>query len=140
MPARHFLDTNVFVYTFDRDSGEKRGRAQELVREAIARRTGIISHQVIQEFLNLATRKFKTPLSPADCRLYLDQVLLPLWEVHPTRELYRKALLVQEDAGYSFYDSLMVSAAILAGCRVLYSEDLQDGKTIDGVSIRNPFK
>ena len=140
MPDRYFLDTNIFVYTFDRASAAKRSKARGIVQQALVDKAGVVSYQVIQEFLNLATRRFESPLPPHDCLLYLDQVLVPLWEVHPTRELYRKSLAVMDETGYSFYDSLIVAGAILAGCGILYTEDLQDGRKIEGIAIRNPFR
>jgi predicted nucleic acid-binding protein len=72
-PARFFLDTNILVYTFDETSSIHRAQARELVELALTTRLGVVSHQVIQEFLNVATRKFNVPLSPADCRAYVER-------------------------------------------------------------------
>ena len=140
MPDRFFLDTNILVYTFDAQAAQKRKKAQDLVQRALDGPQGIVSYHVVQEFLNLATRKFKVPLSAKDCRAYLDQVLLPLWEVNPSPELYRKALAVAEETGWSFYDSLIVSGAIVAGCTRVYSEDMQDGRKVEQLVIENPFR
>jgi predicted nucleic acid-binding protein len=62
-----------------------------------------------------------------------------LCEVHPTPALYGRALAIREKAGWSFYDSLIVSAALAAGCSILYSEDLQSGRFFEDLEIRNPF-
>ena len=58
MSARFFLDTNIFVYSFDRGSAAKSRRATQLIREAVSTRKGIVSYQVVQEFFNLALRRF----------------------------------------------------------------------------------
>ena len=65
-----------------------------------------------------------------------------MWQINqilPTPELYRSGLRVQARYGYRFYDSLVVAAALQAGCTTLYSEDMQDGQRIEGLTIRNPF-
>ncbi len=139
MSARFFLDTNILVYTFDSREPDKQARAIELVTEALQGH-GIISSQVVQEFLNVASRKFAQPLSAADCRSYLDTVLEPLCEVFPTIDLYRRAVELIERWKYSLYDSLIVAAALDGACRTLYSEDLHAGQVIEGLTIVNPFK
>jgi predicted nucleic acid-binding protein len=138
-PAKFFLDTNIFVYTFDEISSVKRARARELVELAPTTRLGVVSHQVIQEFLNVASQKFSVPLSNADCRAYLEQVLAPLWRVSPTVALCLRALDIRERSGYGFYDALIVSAALEAGCRILYSQDLQHGRQFGSLTLVDPF-
>ncbi len=138
-PSRFFLDTNVFVYTFDPTAPTERAKARELVEVALTTRLGVISFQVVQEFLNVATTKFEVPLAPADCLAYLEQVFAPLWHVSPSVPLYEQALEVQQRSGYSFYDSLIVSAAIASGCRTLYSQDLQHGWRYESLTVLDPF-
>ena len=101
---------------------------------------GIISFQVVQEFLNVATRKFATPLRTDDCLEYVDKVLGPMCEVHSSIALYRDALEIEERWKLSFFDSLIVSAALAADCAILCSEDLQDGQTIRDLTVKNPFR
>lgn len=137
--AEFFLDTNIFVYTFDEASPLRRAKARELVELALTTGLGVVSHQVIQEFLSVASMKFAIPLSPADCRLYMEQVLVPLWRVSPSAGLYQTALDVQERSGYGFHDSLIVAAALTAGCQVLYTQDLQAGRRFDAVMVVDPF-
>ena len=139
MNGSAFLDTNIFVYTFDAREPAKQDQARQLVGQALSNQQGIISFQVIQEFLNVATRKFAQPLSHADCRVYLEQVLSPLCEVFASIELYRLALDMAERWHYAFYDALIIAAAVQAGCRTLYSEDLQHGQRIANLAIINPF-
>ena len=75
MRDRFFLDTNIFVYTFDSREPKKRARAQDLVSDALTRGRGVISRQVVQEFLDVATQKFANPLSESDALVNLDRVL-----------------------------------------------------------------
>ena len=139
MNAKYFLDTNIFVYSFDKREPEKQNRAEALIGDALARGNGIISTQVIQEFLNVATRKFTKPMQLSQSLIYLNKVLNPLCQVVPDLELYRNALEVQDETGYSFYDSLILAGAIRGGCRVLLTEDMRGGLKIEGLEIVNPF-
>ena len=138
--GRYFLDTNILVYTFDPRDPAKQTKANALVEDALNGQQGLISYQVVQEFLNVATRKFARSLTFEDSRLYLDRVLLPLCEVFPSPDFYRQAMVVAERWRYSLYDSLILTAALRGGCRRLYSEDLQHGQEIEGLMILDPFK
>lgn len=139
MSADFFLDTNIFVYTFASHAPQKQARALTLVQDALANGRGVTSTQVIQEFLNVATRKFATPLSAADSQTYLRRVLYPLCRVFPDLALYELCLAIQAETGFSFYDALIVAGAAAAKCAVLYTEDLQHGQQVRGVLIQNPF-
>jgi predicted nucleic acid-binding protein len=110
-----------------------------MVGSALRDRTAIISFQVVQEFLNVATRKFATPLTEADSALYLKQVLNPLCEVHSGIDLYEDALDIQERWKYGFYDSLILAASLASECDLLFTEDLQHGQKIRDITIINPF-
>ena len=136
---RFFLDTNILAYTFDASSPGKRSRATQLVLQSLKSGKGIISYQVIQEFLNVALKERATGMDRVTCEIYLDEVLIPLCEVYPSRELFRRGISIHEQTNYSFYDSMMVAAAVEGGCNVLYTEDLRHAQNIMGVEIRNPF-
>src|SRR4030042_2155747 len=123
MSDKFFLDTNILVYTFDDGDPGKRDRARALVAEALSQSHGIISYQVMQEFLNPALRKFAKPLTAADAERYLTVVLEPLCTVFAGVELYHQAIDIAERWKYSFYDSLIIASALGAGCTVLSSED-----------------
>lgn len=137
MPA-DFLDTNIFVYLFDRKADAKRLRAEQLVREALLNRSGCISSQVVQETLNVLVRKYG--LSDEGASDLLDDVLQPLWQVTPDAGLCRRALALRSRYGFSFYDALIVAAALEAGCTRLWSEDLQHGQHIGVLQVENPFR
>jgi len=139
MSTADFFDTNVFIYLLDDIDPDKQTIAQRLIAQALGHNSACISHQVIQETLNVVTRKFTKRVPPEIAAEMLKQFLLPLWRVMPSAGLYQNALSLQSRYGYSFYDSLIVAAALEAGCNTLYSEDLQHGQVIETVTIRNPF-
>ncbi len=139
MSDKFFLDTNVIVYSFDSRVPDKQNAARQLILDALTHQNGCISYQVIQEFYNVATRKFETPLSPGDCKIYLGDVLAPLCKIFPSVEFYSHGLQVADQWKYSFYDSLIITAALHANCEILYSEDLQHGQVINNLKIINPF-
>ena len=139
MKDKFFIDTNIFIYSFDKHNPDKQRRAIEIISKALHQYSGCISYQVIQEFLNVATRKFDTPFKKQDCRQYIATVLDPLCEVLSSIELFNDALEIKEGWRFSFYDALIVAAALKANCLILYSDDLQHGQRIRELVIQNPF-
>ncbi len=136
MSARSFLDTNVLVYTDDADTPGKQSRALEIVERCRSERTGVVSTQILQEYFVTATKKLRVP--PEDVkrkvelfghfnvfRIGLDDILAAI-DLHRLHQ-------------FSFWDALVVRAALRSGCSVLFSEDLQTGRKIDGLEIVNPF-
>jgi predicted nucleic acid-binding protein len=138
-PFPYFLDTTILVYTFHESDPRKQELARQLVRVALQSRQVVISTQVVQEFLNVALRRFERPMTVSEAREYLDTVLMPMCRHFPSITFYQQALLLKEETGFSFYDSLIVAAAIESGCHILLSEDLQDGRVVHGTKIVNPF-
>ncbi|MGA2350213.1 MAG: PIN domain-containing protein [Terracidiphilus sp.] len=139
MSDRFFLDTNIFVYSFDQSSHEKSQKSAQLIREALTTHKGIISYQVVQEFFNVALRRFSQPMKAADCEQYLGTVFRPLLGVHSSPALYAEGLNLHAHGGLSWYDALIVAAAMQAQCDLLYTEDLQHGQRFGNLQIRNPF-
>jgi predicted nucleic acid-binding protein len=139
MSASYFLDTNVLVYSFDEKQPTKRDVSRALIATALRDGSGVISYQVVQEFLNVALQGFESPMSLEQCRDYLSEVLMPLCAVFPDSRLYSKALDVRGATGFSFYDSAIVASAAIGGCSRLLTEDMQDGREVEGVRIENPF-
>ncbi len=139
MSDNYFLDTTVFVYTFSKTEDEKRKKSVDMISKALSSETGIISTQVVQEFINVATRKFTKPLNENDCKKYINTVLSPLCEIFPDMDLYFQAIDIQSATGYGFYDSLIISAALKGNCGILYTEDMQHKQNILGLTIINPF-
>jgi predicted nucleic acid-binding protein len=139
MSDRFFLDTNIFVYSFDQGADVKAGIATQLIRKALTSQKGIVSYQVVQEFFNVALKRFSQPMRLADAEQYLGTVFRPLLVVHSSQSLYAEALRLQGQSGLSWYDSLIVSAAIQAQCDFLFTEDLQHGQQFGTLRVANPF-
>ena len=139
MKGKFFLDTNILVYTFDKEHPEKQKISRKLVREALTSNKGIISYQVIQEFINVSLQKFLVPLQPNDCKDYIDNFLYPLCEIFPSNELFKEAIDIKSEIKLSYFDSLIVASAIKGNCHILYTEDMNDGQMIKGLKITNPF-
>jgi len=139
MSDRFFLDTNIFVYSFDQSAPVKARKAAEIIRQGLTTQKGIVSYQVVQEFFNVALRRFSQPMQAPEAEQYLRTVFQPLLSVHSSQALYAEALHLQGPSGLSWYDALIVTAAIQARCELLYTEDLQHGQRFGSLQVRNPF-
>jgi predicted nucleic acid-binding protein len=137
MSARSFFDTNVLVYADDNAAPAKQQRAVELVAEHRRAGTGVVSLQVLQEYFVTVTRQLKV-----DARVARRKVeLLAEFDVAtPEGADVLAAIDLHRLHSFSFWDALVVRAAGQAGCRVLFSEGLQEGREIDGVRVVNPFR
>lgn len=133
-----FIDSNIFIYLFDETDDYKRSAAEELVQKALETGTAGISFQVVQETLNILTGKLGA--TPDDARRFMDAVLVPLWRIMPSQPLYARTLELRSRYRFSFYDSLIVAAALEGGCTRLYSEDLGHGQRVEQLVIENPFR
>lgn len=135
-----FLDTNIFVYALLASEPLKKTRALQLLEQALGGHTGCISYQVIQEFTNVATSKFPQRFTAEQCKLFIAAAMQPLNRVSASAALIDTAIDLHSETRYSFYDCLMLAAALEAGADTLYSEDLQHGQWVRGVvRIVNPF-
>jgi len=132
-----FVDTNVLLYAQDRRDDRRRGIAQAVLDELWAAGNGVLSTQVLQEVSNVATRKLQ--LSPETARrIVAEYAEWPV--VETTAQLIVSASVLHERHRFSFWDAMVVEAALLSGATTLLSEDLQDGRRIGDLTIRNPFR
>ena len=135
-----FLDTNIFVYAFLASEPRKRAKAVELIEACLGSGRGSVSYQVVQEFANVARKKFATSLSASDCKAFIDAAMQPLNRVASSTALIHTALDLQDELKYSFYDCVMLAAALQAGADKMYTEDLQHWQLVRGtLRIVNPF-
>ncbi len=139
MSAEFFLDTNILLYAFDANSPDKRAISVGLIDRALTHRTGVISWQVCQEFLHAALHKSSTEVPAGILGDYRARVLKPLCRIHSNDGIYARALSIHQQTQYRFYDSLVVAAALESEAPVLYSEDLQHGRSFGSLRIENPF-
>jgi predicted nucleic acid-binding protein len=132
MTARVFFDTNVLVYFFS-EAGLHTETAESLLVEG-----GVVSVQVLNELVSVA--RGKLGMSWNEVRAARDKILVFCPSpVSLTEELHRSAVELSARYGYRIYDSLVLTAAMQAGCTTVYSEDMQHGQVVDGVRIVNPF-
>jgi predicted nucleic acid-binding protein len=130
--VKPFLDTNILVYASLSDDPRR------FAAEQILLAGGTISAQVLNEFTNVA--RTKLGWSWTDIEATVDLVRGRISRVRAlTADTHAAALVLARDHGFAFYDALIVAAAIEAGCDILYSEDMQHGRVIGGLTIRNPF-
>jgi len=134
-----FVDTNILIYAEDRAAGKKHELAKALVLDLWNTADGVLSVQILQEFYVNVTRKLKKPLSSAKARQIIDEYLT--WTVvENTKSLLSAALQLHHDAQLSFWDAMVVQAAISSGCDRLYTEDLNAGQRFGSLTLVNPFK
>jgi predicted nucleic acid-binding protein len=137
MTGPFFVDTNVLVYADDARDPAKQATARDLLRGLLGERSGKLSLQVLQEFFAAATGKLGLAAVEARRRIeifsHLDVVRLDVDDILAAIDLHRLHEL-------SIWDALVVRAALMSGCRTLYTEDLQDGRKFDGLRIVNPFR
>lgn len=133
-----FCDTNILVYAYDASSGRKRTSADVLLERLWEQRAGALSIQVLQEFFTVVTRKLAGSMPVGEARAAVER--FTEWHVvEPTKQDVLAAIDRSERWRISFWDAMLVTAAVKAGASVLWSEDLSHGQTYDGVTVRNPF-
>ena len=133
-----FVDTNILVYAHDTSSGSKGLKAREILLDLWESRRGVLSTQVLQEFYVVVTRKIPKPLEPGRAREIVESLLY--WDVVVNDpEAVLEAIDLSEKHRLSFWDALVVQAAVVAGAEVLLSEDLNPGQVIEGVRVENHF-
>jgi predicted nucleic acid-binding protein len=130
--VKAFFDTNILIYAFAIDP--RRDRAAEVIALG-----GVINMQVLNEFTNVMHKKQK--LAWPVVELAIASVHRMFADVRPlTTTIHSKAITLARDHNVSFYDALIIAAALDAGCDVLFSEDLQHGRVFGALEVVNPFE
>ena len=136
MSVRSFFDTNVLIYADDKAAPAKQRRAFDLVAEHRRAGTGVVSLQVLQEYFVTVTRKLHVDATIARRKVELlaefDVAAPEVADILAAIDLHRLH-------GFSLWDALVVRAAQQSGCSVLFSEDFQNQRKIDGLLVVNPF-
>src|SRR5271170_3872762 len=128
MSDKYFLDTNILVYSFDPVEPRKALIAEKLITQGVTSGSGVISYQVVQEFVNVSLGKFKATMTATELERYFFKILLPMMRVPSSTELFLEALRLRATHQLAWYDCLVVAAAIQGDCKRLYTEDFQDGR------------
>lgn len=132
MSATDFFDSNVLLYLLS-DESERAGAVEDMLRDG-----GTISVQVLNEIASVASRKFRRPMPKI--RELLRGIRAVCGVYNTNVATHERGLNIAERYRFSIYDSMLVAAALAADCRTFWSEDLQHGQTIEGLTIRDPFR
>lgn len=137
MTERSFLDTNILVYADDRSEPSKQVIARQLIRSGFDSGKIVLSTQVLQEYFVSATKKLGLSAEKArrKVEIYGTQPI-----VRPDLELLLRAIDIHRWHQMSLWDSLVICAAQDGACKILYSEDMQDGQRFGSVKVVNPFR
>jgi predicted nucleic acid-binding protein len=136
--GRFFVDTNLLVYAYDSSAGNKWKTSLEVLSQLWIHRNGVLSTQVIQELFVSLTQKVKNPILPRAAREIISDLLRWPVVVNEAENILR-AVDLQIKYHFSFWDSLILQAAITSKSEFLLSEDFQDGQVVESVTILNPF-
>ena len=138
MTVKTFVDTNILLYAYDREAGEKHQMARKAVVELWENNGGVLSAQVLEEFYVNVTRKIPKPLTKKQGLELISQYLS--WDtVSIHGGMVAEAAQLEERAKISFWDALIVVSAQRSGARLLLTEDFQAGRKFGDLAVKNPF-
>ncbi|PZQ19073.1 MAG: hypothetical protein DI565_01390 [Ancylobacter novellus] len=135
--VKFFMDTNILLYTLDRNDPRKAQKASAIVRDLSPRNALVISLQVLNEMTNILLNK-RADLAHGSVREIIES-LVPLGDRPLSWEIIEVGWAVRALTGYGWWDSLLVATAHLEKCDYFLSEDMQHERTVMGVTILNPF-
>jgi predicted nucleic acid-binding protein len=138
MSDRIFVDTNILVYAHDLSGGDRHAKASAVIEGLWEAETGVISTQVLQEFYVTVTRKIKNPLKPDAAREIIRNYLA--WPIQINDpEMTIRAAEIEEKNRLSFWDAMIVAAALQLQAQKIFTQDLNHGQIIEGILIENPL-
>jgi predicted nucleic acid-binding protein len=136
--GKFFVDTNLLVYAYDSSAGEKWKTSLDVLSLLWIHRTGVLSTQVIQELFVSLTQKVRNPILPETAKEIISDLLRWPLVVNDGGNILR-AVDLQIKYHFSFWDSLILQAAMTSNSEFLLSDDFQDGQVIESITIVNPF-
>ena len=134
----YFVDTNILVYAVDPAEREKRSLASDLLRKLISDQTLVLSAQSLNECYRVITDRRQ--IMPREQARRFISILAPSCTAPFGYDVTREAWRLQDSAGYSFWDCMLLGSALLARCSVFLTEDMQDGRRLDELTIMSPFE
>ena len=136
-----FIDTNILVYLFDKTERQKQTQAKKIISERLSSSKFFLSVQVINEFINITTKKISFPI-PLNKQKEIIDLLNDIFIIASlSLETTLSAIEIKNKYKYSFWDSLIISSAIENKCNILFSEDMQHGSIVEStLTIVNPFE
>jgi len=136
-----FLDTNILVYLFDKSEVQKHAASRKLFRNLSTNSRKCISTQVVNEFIVIATKKIKNPISFDKMKRYIEFFSRTMSVFNLELATSFKAVALKSEYHFSYWDSLIIASALENDCTILYSEDMQHGQLIENrLKIINPFE
>lgn len=138
MKDKCFIDTNILVYAHDLTEKNKSETAQKIILDAVLNENIVLSAQVLSEFYVTVTTKIKKKMPPEIAEKEIS-LLISAEIVEIDVNIILEAIKIQKKYKLSYWDSLIIASAKKARCRILYSEDLNPGQTIESIKIINPF-
>lgn len=136
MAERSFIDTNVLIYAEASDAPAKQRTALDLLKRLYEEAQGVLSTQVLQEYCNVALKKLRLPVQHVRAQLELYE---QFEVIQVTPAIIQAGLDLHQTRSVAFYDAIIVASAQIAGCNVLWTEDMNAGESVGGVRIINPF-
>ena len=136
MAERSFIDTNVLIYAEASDVPAKQRTALDLLKRLYEEALGVLSTQVLQEYCNVALKKLRLPAQHVRAQLDLYQ---QFEVIQVTPAIIQAGLDLHQTRSVAFYDAIIVASAQIAGCEVLWTEDMNAGESVGGLRIINPF-
>lgn len=136
MADRSFIDTKVLIYAEASDAPARQRKALDLLKRLYEEAQGVLSTQVLQEYCNVALKKLRLPVQHVRAQLELYE---QFEVIQVTPAIIQAGLDLHQTRSVAFYDAIIVASAQIAGCNVLWTEDLNAGESVEGVRIINPF-
>lgn len=139
MTDRFFVDTNVLIYARDTRDFRKQSRALQWLDSLRQKKALVVSHQILAEYYSVVRARLRPGLDTRDARLDLSTFMT--WTViTPDTSLYSLAFAVEDTYRFSWWDCLIVAAAMRGGCTHLLTEDIQHGQDLGGLKVLDPFR
>lgn len=135
---RVFFDTNVLVYLFDSADAQRHARAVDRFAHALAHEHIVLSTQVLHEFFHIVTRKLRPALPPAEAALQVQR-LCQFEVVGSHAQSVQDATALMQQHRLSWWDALILEAALRANAEVLLTEDGQPGRRFGALRVDNPL-
>ncbi|MDR2746985.1 MAG: PIN domain-containing protein [Treponema sp.] len=135
--AKIFIDTNIFVYAFDKHDKRKQKIARQLLKSSAENKGVVISTQILQEFYTICTTKLH--LEPLKAKGYVHTYSENLEVALISSEIIERGIDISVIFQLSFWDALVIAAAEYSKCSEIITEDLNDGQIINGIKIKNTF-
>lgn len=133
---KYTLDTNILIYSIDRQAGERHHKSIELIEE-MSRCDCILTLQALSEFYSAVSRKNKMPRDEAEAQVNDWMILFPVVNAEPGT--LQRAMKAVDDHKFAFWDAMLLETAVQAGVTRFLSEDMQHGRLWKGMSIQNPY-